>query len=179
MMTRWIRKPAMLGLGLAATLVRRDRRLRRSGDRVRATPWSCPTAPGELGIAASPRPARRPAAGARGHGGSRRDAAGATPVKAEGWGTLKGQVVFGGDPPGPKVLARRARPPRTPRSAPRTPRSISERLVVDGATKGVKNVLVYIPKPTAVNDEAKKAAAHGRRSSSTRRSASSSRTSWA
>ena len=34
---------------------------------------------------------------------------------------------------------------------------LDERLVVDGATKGVKNVLVYIPKPTSVSDEAKKA----------------------
>ena len=34
----------------------------------------------------------------------------------------------------------------------------SERLVVDAATKGVKNVLVYIPKPTSVKDEAKAAA---------------------
>ena len=36
---------------------------------------------------------------------------------------------------------------------------ISERLVVDGGTKGVKNVLVYLNKPTSVSDEAKKAAA--------------------
>ena len=35
----------------------------------------------------------------------------------------------------------------------------SERLVVDPASKGVKNVLVYLPKPTAVNEDAKKAAA--------------------
>ena len=35
----------------------------------------------------------------------------------------------------------------------------SERLVVDPATKGVKNVLVYLPRPTAVNEDAKKAMA--------------------
>ena len=35
---------------------------------------------------------------------------------------------------------------------------MSERLLVDGATKGVKNVLVYLSKPTSVSDEAKKAA---------------------
>ncbi|MDE2506107.1 MAG: hypothetical protein KGM43_02740, partial [Planctomycetota bacterium] len=34
----------------------------------------------------------------------------------------------------------------------------SERLVVDAASKGVKNVLVYLPKPTAVNEEAKSSA---------------------
>ena len=49
--------------------------------------------------------------------------------------------------------------PRTRRSRRRTPPIKSERLIVDTATKGVKNVLVYIPKPTAVNDEAKSAAA--------------------
>jgi plastocyanin len=32
-------------------------------------------------------------------------------------------------------------------------------LVVDAATKGVKNVLVYIPKPTKINEEARSAAA--------------------
>ena len=35
----------------------------------------------------------------------------------------------------------------------------SERLVVDPAGKGVKNVLVYLPRPTAVNEDAKNAAA--------------------
>ena len=54
---------------------------------------------------------------------------------------------------------------------------VSERLVVDAATKGVKNVIVYLPRPTAVNDDAKKAAA-AVNSCSTRRIASSSPTSW-
>ncbi len=36
---------------------------------------------------------------------------------------------------------------------------VSERLIVDAATKGVKNVLVYLPRPTAVNEDAKKAMA--------------------
>ena len=36
---------------------------------------------------------------------------------------------------------------------------VSERLLVDGGTKGVKNVLVYLSKPTSVSDEAKKAVA--------------------
>jgi plastocyanin len=35
---------------------------------------------------------------------------------------------------------------------------MSERLVVDAATKGVKNVLVYLPRPSAVNEDAKKSA---------------------
>ena len=34
---------------------------------------------------------------------------------------------------------------------------MSESLVLDAATKGVKNVLVYLPRPSAVNEDAKKA----------------------
>ena len=80
-----------------------------------------------------------------------------TPVKAEGWGTLKGQVVFGGDPPAAKVLAEKGKAAKDPEVCAKDAPIVSERLVVDGATKGVKNVLVYLPKPTGVNDEAKKA----------------------
>ena len=36
---------------------------------------------------------------------------------------------------------------------------LSERLLVDGATKGVKNLFVYLNRPTSVSEEAKKAAA--------------------
>ena len=72
--------------------------------------------------------------------------ASAAPVKAEGWGTLKGQVVFGGTPPPPKVLQAKGKAEKDPdgvrvKDAP----IVSERLVVDAANKGVKNVLVYLP----------------------------------
>ena len=137
---------AVVGCGGQATEIERRRR------RARARPRTPPTPARPAG--GSPdrrgtRPPRQPPAAA--------DAA--APVKAEGLGHAQG--------PGrlrrrrrrpPRCSPRRARPPRIPRSAPRTRPIVSERLVVDAATKGVKNVLVYLPKPTAVNDEAKKAA---------------------
>jgi hypothetical protein len=80
-------------------------------------------------------------------------------VKAEGWGTLKGQVVFGSNPPGQEILYDKGKAPKDPEVCGKDTPIVSERLVVDGATKGVKNVLVYLSKPTAVNDDAKKAVA--------------------
>jgi hypothetical protein len=80
-------------------------------------------------------------------------------VTAEGWGTLKGHVVFGGDPPTPKVLAEKGKAPKDPEVCAKDAPLVSERLVVDGTSKGVKNVLVYLSRPTRINDDAKKAAA--------------------
>jgi hypothetical protein len=82
----------------------------------------------------------------------------ATPVKAEGWGTLKGTVVFGGDPPPVPVLVEKGKANKNPEVCATDASIVSERLLVDGATKGVKFALVYLPRPTAVNDDAKKAA---------------------
>ena len=157
----------------------RGRRLRRSGDRVERRRGR----PRRHRDSATLRPRRpradaataatTPAAASRGG-----DAGATAPVKAEGWGTLKGQVVFGGDTAAPKVLVEKGKAAKDPEVCAKDAPIVSERLVVDGATKGVKNVLVYIPKPTRVNHEAKKAAA-APRSCSTRRSASSSPTSWA
>jgi len=81
------------------------------------------------------------------------------PVKAEGWGTLKGQVVFGGSPPEVPVLQEKGKAEKNPEYCAKDAPIKSERLLVDAATKGVKGVLIYIPKPTAVNDEAKSARA--------------------
>jgi hypothetical protein len=78
-------------------------------------------------------------------------------VKAEGWGTLKGRIVFGGDPPAPKVLAEKGKAPKDPDYCALNAPIVSERLVVDTGTKGVKNALVYLPRPTGVNEDAKKA----------------------
>jgi hypothetical protein len=80
------------------------------------------------------------------------------PVKAEGWGTLKGQITLSGDAPAPKVLQEKGKAAKDPEYCAKDAPIVSEALIVDGATKGVKNVLVYLSKPTAVNDEAKKAA---------------------
>jgi plastocyanin len=83
----------------------------------------------------------------------------AAPVKSEGWGTLKGQIVFGGNPPTPSELVPQGKAPKNPEYCAKDGPIKSERLVVDPATKGVKFALVYLPKPTAVNEEAKSKAA--------------------
>lgn len=77
------------------------------------------------------------------------------PVKAEGWGTLKGQVTLSGNSPAPKELRAKGKAEKDPTVCAKDAPIMNERLIVDGATKGVKNVLVYIPKPSTVNEEAK------------------------
>ncbi len=61
-------------------------------------------------------------------------------------------------PPPPRSLVEKGKAAKDPTVCAKDAPIPSERLVVDAATKGVKNVLVYIPKPTAVNEEAKSAA---------------------
>jgi plastocyanin len=83
----------------------------------------------------------------------------ATPAAlgAAGWGTFKGQVVFEGTPPSAKVLQAQGKAEKDPTVCALDKPIVSERLVIDDASKGVKNVLVYFPRPTAVNEDAKKA----------------------
>ncbi len=83
----------------------------------------------------------------------------AAPVKAEGWGTLKGRVTFDGTVPAAKILVAKGDANAKDAAVCAKSEVKSERLVVDAASKGVKNVIVYIPKPTAVNPEAKAAKA--------------------
>jgi len=83
----------------------------------------------------------------------------AAPVKAEGYGTLKGQVTYDGDAPAAKVLFEKGKAAKDPDICAKDAPVISERLLVDSSTKGVKNVLVFLTKPTSVSGEAKKAAA--------------------
>jgi plastocyanin len=105
-----------------------------------------------------------PTTGAASPGGT---TAGSTPSAAApastgavaGWGTLKGQVVFEGAPPTPKVLQEKGKAAKDPNVCAVDAPIVSERLVIDAATKGVKNVLVYFPRPSAVNEDAKKALA--------------------
>ncbi len=83
----------------------------------------------------------------------------ATTAKAEGYGTLKGQVTFNGNPPAPKELVAKGQAPKDPEVCAKDAPIKSQRLIVDGGNKGVKNVLVYIPKPNGkVNEEAVSAA---------------------
>lgn len=77
---------------------------------------------------------------------------------AGGWGTLKGQVLFGSAPPPVETLAEKGKASKDAEFCAKDAPILSQRLVVDGATKGVKYALVYLSKPTAVNDDAKAAA---------------------
>ncbi len=80
-------------------------------------------------------------------------AASTAAVTAEGWGTLKGRVSLKGtDPKFPALgLGENPSPVCTTQPIP------NEKLVV-GADNGIKYAIVYIPKPTKVNEDAKKAA---------------------
>lgn len=79
---------------------------------------------------------------------------------AEGWGTLKGRVVFEGEIPPPEVLVPKDAPADKYKDAAicSVEAIYSQKLVVDPETKGVRWALVYIPRPTAVNPEAESAA---------------------
>jgi plastocyanin len=113
-------------------------------------------------VSISSKTSTAPTTGAASPGGT---TAGATPSAATpaptgavgGWGTLKGQVVFEGTPPPPKVLQEKGKAEKNPEACAVDGPIFAERLVVDAATKGVKNVLVYFPRPTSVNEDAKKA----------------------
>ncbi len=76
---------------------------------------------------------------------------------APGWGTFKGRVVFDGAVPSTKILQEKGKAEKDNTVCAVEAPIVSERLVVDEASKGVKNVLVYFPRPTAVNEDAKKA----------------------
>jgi plastocyanin len=78
-----------------------------------------------------------------------------SPAAAGGWGTLKGTITLNGTPPAPKELQAKGKASKDPEYCAKDAPIVSERLIVDAGTKGVKNVLVYIPRPTAVNEEAK------------------------
>jgi RNA polymerase sigma factor (sigma-70 family) len=95
---------------------------------------------------------------------------------AERWGTFRGRVVFAGEPPAPRVIAdpavtwpaRNQRNELIPGAPPRRIKDyevvakrgvvLSERLVVDPETRGVRNALVYLIRPTAVRESAQQAA---------------------
>lgn len=81
-------------------------------------------------------------------------------AKAEGFGSIKGQVVFGSNAPPEEIQIEQGKAPKDPTVCAKDAPIKSERLVVDGATKGVKNVLVYLSKVDAasVHPDAKAAA---------------------
>ena len=81
-------------------------------------------------------------------------AAPAAATTAAGFGTLKGKVVFDGDAPAAKALVEQGKADKDPKICATKGAIPDQRLVVDGATKGVRYALVYIPKPTATSPEA-------------------------
>lgn len=162
MTSTWTRKPIAAGLGLASTLFLFVAGCGGGGsDADNAVLVPDPSAKIETVTPGSTTPAAGTAATTPAETGT----AAATPsspaesVKAEGWGTLKGQITFDGNPPPRKDLVEKGKAPKNPEVCAVDAPIKSERLVVDGASKGVKNVLVYIPKPTAVSPEAKSTAA--------------------
>ena len=158
----WIRKPALLGVGLSATLAAG---LAGCGDQtaekdnavvvpdpkaVASVNPAARTGGGAGKAAAAPSSTETPASGGT--------APAAAPVKAEGWGTLKGTVTFDGTPPAAGVIQAVGKAEKDPEVCAKTTPIMSEKLVVNSGTKGVRNVFVYLQRPTAVNEEAKKAA---------------------
>lgn len=81
------------------------------------------------------------------------------PQAATGWGTLKGRITFEGDVPEPKVLVAQGDTDVKDAAVCAKEPIVSEELVVDPETKGVKWAIVYIPRPTAVHPEAESEAA--------------------
>ncbi len=100
MMTTWMRKPATLGLSLGATLMAAvfgcGGQGTESGDAV--------VVPDSTAKISSAAPAKSTGAPAAGSSAPAAAASSTTPVKAEGYGTLKGQVVFDGPAPEVKIL---------------------------------------------------------------------------
>lgn len=82
----------------------------------------------------------------------------AAATAAEGWGTLKGRVVFSGDAPAPKVLVAKGDTGVKDGAFCSKNEIDSQRLVVNSGNKGVRYAIVYLPKPTAVNKDAEAAA---------------------
>lgn len=157
----WIGKCAVPSAGLAATLflalagcgggsktdegtvVLPSEPLQTSSAPSTAAPATAPTATASNTPAPAPSTSGGTAAPAPAAGGG-----------GEGWGTLKGHVVFNGNAPEPKSIDTSSKDPNV---CAKTPHK-SQRLLVDGATKGVRYALVYIPKPTKANPEAQSAA---------------------
>jgi plastocyanin len=157
----WTRKPFGAGLGLAASLFLIvpgcGGKGTESGDAivVPAPGTNLPTT-GSNAPAASPAPTTTTTTAATPSSPAPAAAPSSpAPVAAGGWGTLKGQVTLTGTPPAPKVLEEKGKARKDPEFCAKDAPIMSDRVVVDEATKGLKNVLVYIPKPTAVNPEAK------------------------
>ncbi len=90
---------------------------------------------------------------------SKADTQGAGPARqvVEGFGTLKGTIVFTGAAPEQRVRIPEGQAPKDPKVCASEAPILSEYLIVNPENKGVANVLVYIPKPSAISPEAEAA----------------------
>jgi plastocyanin len=157
MFAHWKGKPGIAGLASAAMLAaaiagcggqptdQSDMNVVLPEPGVNVSSKATPSSTGSPGGAPAATAASAPSAGAT-----------AAPGGAAGWGTFKGRVVFEGTAPSPKVLQEQGKAAKDPTVCALDKPIVSEELVVDAASKGVKNVLVYFPRPTAVSDDAKK-----------------------
>ena len=122
--------------------------------------WSCRSPASTLSSKATRRPARpRPGGAERPRRiGRRQRPRRPRPVVPRAGERSRDGSSSTGPRPSVQGSARKGQGGERPRRVRRRrSRSSHERLVVDDASKGVKNVLVYFPRPTAVNEDAKKA----------------------
>jgi hypothetical protein len=157
MSTRWVSRPVVLGVSLGVTLAAAIAGC--GGQPTDSSDVSVVVPAPNVNVSTqAPGGAAAPASGTGATRAEAAPSAAATPTKAEGWGTLKGHIVFSGTAEPPKVLQEKGKAIKDPDVCAADAPIVSERLVVDPSSKGVKNVLVYLPRPTAVNEDAKKAA---------------------
>jgi plastocyanin len=156
MLTHWFRRPALMSLTLSATLAAAVAGC--GGQSDSGTAVVVPE-PNSVSTKAPAGGALAPATATAAAPSTAESTSTTAAVKAEGWGTLKGHVLFGGDPPAQKNLREQGKAEKNPEICGKDGPIKNERLVVDLASKGVRFALVYLPKPTAVNEDAKKAAA--------------------
>ncbi len=71
---------------------------------------------------------------------------GASPSFAAGWGTIKGQIIYDGAPPAPVIAVAQGQAPKDGEVCAANGPIEEQGLVVDEASKGIANVVVYISK---------------------------------
>jgi len=76
-------------------------------------------------------------------------ASGGPKAEIKGWGTLKGRFTFNGTPPASKVNAGFA-PEKDPLCKLKVP---DETLVVDGSSKGIANIVIYLTEAPGVHPD--------------------------
>lgn len=82
----------------------------------------------------------------------------AAPASADDFGTIKGRVVWGGSTaPEPKVAVEKGKATKDVEVCGVNGPIVSEELVVDPASKGVANAIIFLVKPAGKNADAVKA----------------------